>query len=89
MAMGLKTLKFFPASASGGTAMLKALSAVYPVKFMPTGGVSAANIESYLDIPSVLACGGTWMVPNDLIDAQDWATIGTLVEEVVSSLAEQ
>lgn len=89
MELGLKTLKFFPASASGGTAMLKALSAVYPVEFMPTGGVSAANIESYLDIPSVLACGGTWMVPSDLIDAQDWATIGKLVEEVVSALAEQ
>ncbi|NVD06455.1 bifunctional 4-hydroxy-2-oxoglutarate aldolase/2-dehydro-3-deoxy-phosphogluconate aldolase [Vibrio sp. JPW-9-11-11] len=89
MEMGLKTLKFFPASASGGTAMLKALSAVYPVQFMPTGGVSASNIESYLEIPSVLACGGTWMVPGDLIDAQDWAAIGKLVQQVVCALSEQ
>ena len=50
-----------------GTAMLKALSAVYPVKFMPTGGVNPNNAKDYLAIPSVLACGGTWMVPNDLI----------------------
>lgn len=88
MALGLKTLKFFPASASGGSAMLKALNAVYPVKFMPTGGISADNIDEYLSIPSVLACGGTWMVPNSLIDAKDWAAIGALVDEVVAELAE-
>ncbi|MDD1782651.1 bifunctional 4-hydroxy-2-oxoglutarate aldolase/2-dehydro-3-deoxy-phosphogluconate aldolase [Enterovibrio sp. ZSDZ35] len=86
MEMGLKTLKFFPASVSGGTGMLKALNAVYPVQFMPTGGVSKENIAEYLAIPSVLACGGTWMVPADLIDAQDWDAIGKLVRDAVDAL---
>ncbi|PAR38415.1 ketohydroxyglutarate aldolase [Vibrio metoecus] len=86
MEMGLKTLKFFPASASGGTEMLKALNAVYPVKFMPTGGISAANIQDYLAISSVLACGGTWMVPGQLIDEQNWPEIGNLVRKAVDTL---
>ncbi len=82
MAMGLTTLKFFPAEPSGGTAMLKALSAVYPVKFMPTGGVSPTNVKEYLSIPSVLACGGTWMVPNDLIENEQWEELSALVADV-------
>ncbi|WP_162048389.1 bifunctional 4-hydroxy-2-oxoglutarate aldolase/2-dehydro-3-deoxy-phosphogluconate aldolase [Vibrio taketomensis] len=82
MAMGLTTLKFFPAEPSGGKAMLKALSAVYPVKFMPTGGVSPTNVKEYLSIPSVLACGGTWMVPNDLIENEQWEELSALVADV-------
>ncbi|MBL4829070.1 MAG: bifunctional 4-hydroxy-2-oxoglutarate aldolase/2-dehydro-3-deoxy-phosphogluconate aldolase [Aliivibrio sp.] len=84
MSMGLTTLKFFPAEPSGGTAMLKALSAVYPVKFMPTGGVNRANVNDYLSIPSVLACGGTWMVPNDLIEEEKWDELALLVAEVAN-----
>ncbi|KKA43592.1 MULTISPECIES: bifunctional 4-hydroxy-2-oxoglutarate aldolase/2-dehydro-3-deoxy-phosphogluconate aldolase [unclassified Salinivibrio] len=80
MELGLDTLKFFPAEASGGIAMLKALSAVYPVSFMPTGGVSEANVSDYLALPSVLACGGTWMVPAKLIDARNWDHIAALVK---------
>ncbi|MBB1273127.1 MULTISPECIES: bifunctional 4-hydroxy-2-oxoglutarate aldolase/2-dehydro-3-deoxy-phosphogluconate aldolase [Psychromonas] len=86
MEMGLTTLKFFPAGPSGGVAMLKSLTAVYPVSFMPTGGVSPANINEYLDINAVLACGGTWMVPADLIDNREWDKIGLLVKEAVASL---
>lgn len=82
MELGLRTLKFFPAEPSGGVAMLKALSAVYPVKFMPTGGISAANVQHYLDLPSVVACGGTWMVPTDLMDKGDWPAIAKLVREL-------
>ncbi|MDW6093810.1 bifunctional 4-hydroxy-2-oxoglutarate aldolase/2-dehydro-3-deoxy-phosphogluconate aldolase [Vibrio rhizosphaerae] len=84
MEMGLKTLKFFPAEPSGGTAMLKALSAVYPVQFMPTGGISPQNIKTYLDIKSVLACGGTWMVPNQLINDEKWDELAALVKEVAT-----
>ncbi len=84
MEMGLRTLKFFPAEPSGGTAMLKALSAVYPVTFMPTGGVNPANVKEYLAIPSVLACGGTWMVPNNLIDEERWDELAQLVAEVAA-----
>lgn len=86
MEMGLTTLKFFPAGPSGGVAMLKSLTAVYPVKFMPTGGVSATNINEYLDINAVVACGGTWMVPADLIDNQEWDKIAVLVKEAVAAL---
>ncbi|RQW64998.1 bifunctional 4-hydroxy-2-oxoglutarate aldolase/2-dehydro-3-deoxy-phosphogluconate aldolase [Vibrio viridaestus] len=82
MEMGLKTLKFFPAEVSGGTAMLKALSSVYPVKFMPTGGVSVNNVKDYLALPSVICCGGTWMVPNNLIENEQWEELGKLVKEV-------
>ncbi|ANP76341.1 MULTISPECIES: bifunctional 4-hydroxy-2-oxoglutarate aldolase/2-dehydro-3-deoxy-phosphogluconate aldolase [Vibrio] len=83
MEMGLRTLKFFPAEPSGGTGMLKALTAVYPVKFMPTGGVSLKNVDEYLSIPSVLACGGTWMVPTNLIDEGKWEELGKLVRDAV------
>ncbi|MEZ9190083.1 bifunctional 4-hydroxy-2-oxoglutarate aldolase/2-dehydro-3-deoxy-phosphogluconate aldolase [Vibrio sp. 10N.286.52.F8] len=84
MEMGLKTLKFFPAEPSGGIPMLKALTAVYPVNFMPTGGVSLANVESYLALKSVVACGGTWMVPTDKMDKGDWDGIAELVRAVGS-----
>lgn len=87
MEMGLTTLKFFPAGPSGGVSMLKSLTAVYPVSFMPTGGVSPANINDYLDIDAVLACGGTWMVPADLVDNQEWDKIAVLVKEAVAALA--
>ncbi|EKO3386892.1 bifunctional 4-hydroxy-2-oxoglutarate aldolase/2-dehydro-3-deoxy-phosphogluconate aldolase [Vibrio fluvialis] len=82
MELGLKTLKFFPAEPSGGVAMLKALSAVYPVQFMPTGGVNTRNVADYLAIPSVVACGGTWMVPSDLMDSGNWDEIARLVREL-------
>ncbi|SUP92801.1 keto-hydroxyglutarate-aldolase/keto-deoxy-phosphogluconate aldolase [Vibrio owensii] len=87
MEMGLRTLKFFPAEPSGGAGMLKALTAVYPVKFMPTGGVSLGNVDEYLSIPSVLACGGTWMVPTKLIDEGKWDELGTLVRDAVAHVA--
>ncbi|MFC5080534.1 Putative KHG/KDPG aldolase [Vibrio thalassae] len=84
MEMGLRTLKFFPAEPSGGVNMLKALTAVYPVKFMPTGGVSLNNVDDYLSIKSVLACGGTWMVPTNLIDEGRWEELGQLVKDAVA-----
>ncbi|MBR9728922.1 bifunctional 4-hydroxy-2-oxoglutarate aldolase/2-dehydro-3-deoxy-phosphogluconate aldolase [Shewanella intestini] len=86
MEMGLDTLKFFPAEPSGGIQMLKALTAVYPVTIMPTGGVSPSNINDYLNIDAVVACGGTWMVPGKLIDNQQWDEIGALVREAVAAL---
>lgn len=88
MEMGLRTLKFFPAEPSGGVGMLKALTAVYPVKFMPTGGVSLGNVDEYLSIPSVLACGGTWMVPTKLIDEGQWDELGKLVRDAVAHVAQ-
>ncbi|MEF2523311.1 bifunctional 4-hydroxy-2-oxoglutarate aldolase/2-dehydro-3-deoxy-phosphogluconate aldolase [Vibrio mimicus] len=82
MEMGLRTLKFFPAEPSGGIAMLKALSAVYPVSFMPTGGINPNNAQEYLALKSVVACGGTWMVPTDLMDNGEWDALAELVRNV-------
>ena len=84
--LGLSTLKFFPAEASGGIAMLKALAAVYPVQFMPTGGISPSNLQPYLALPNVFACGGSWMVPGELIDQGDWTTLGRLIADAVALL---
>ena len=86
MEMGLRHLKFFPAEQSGGIAMLKALGAVYPVRFMPTGGVTPANLKEYLGLNAVIACGGTWMVPAKLIDEGRWEELAALVREAVAAL---
>jgi len=86
MEMGLDTVKFFPAEPSGGVSMLKSLTAVYPVSIMPTGGVSPSNINDYLNIDAVLACGGTWMVPAALVDNREWDKIAELVKEAVAAL---
>lgn len=68
--MGLRTLKFFPAEPMGGLAYLKAIAAPYvDVSFIPTGGVNAANIASYLAFNRVVACGGSWMAPAEWIAA--------------------
>ncbi|MUI54709.1 bifunctional 4-hydroxy-2-oxoglutarate aldolase/2-dehydro-3-deoxy-phosphogluconate aldolase [Aliivibrio fischeri] len=82
MSLGLKTVKFFPAESSGGLPMLKALSAVYPVEFMPTGGISPSNVSDYLALTSVIACGGTWMVPNSMINNGDWEGLAKLVKDI-------
>ncbi|MGF1770307.1 bifunctional 4-hydroxy-2-oxoglutarate aldolase/2-dehydro-3-deoxy-phosphogluconate aldolase, partial [Enterovibrio makurazakiensis] len=60
--LGLTMMKFFPAEASGGIAMVKSLLAPYVnVTLMPTGGISKANVSDYLGIDRVVCCGGTWM----------------------------
>ena len=80
--MGLTTLKFFPAEASGGIGMLKSLLAPYTqVQFMPTGGVNTRNVQEYLAIDRVFACGGTWMVDKKLINEGRWDEIGRLARE--------
>ena len=59
---GCDVIKIFPASAVGGPAFIRAVSAVFPdVKFIPTGGINAGNVDEYLALPSVLACGGSWL----------------------------
>lgn len=82
MALGVKTFKFFPAEVSGGTGMLKALSSVYDVKFMPTGGITRESVSQYLSLKSVFCCGGSWLVSNDLIKNKNWQQIESFVEEV-------
>ncbi|EIX4887596.1 bifunctional 4-hydroxy-2-oxoglutarate aldolase/2-dehydro-3-deoxy-phosphogluconate aldolase [Vibrio vulnificus] len=87
--MGLTTLKFFPAEASGGINMLKSLLAPYTdIELMPTGGINPANIKDYLAIPRVLACGGTWMVDKKLIEEGNWEELARLTREVVALVNE-
>lgn len=77
--MDLRAVKFFPASLSGGPKMLKALSSVFQdVSFMPTGGVNEANLMEYLNIPAVLACGGSWLTPKEAIQSGDFEVIENL-----------
>lgn len=65
---GLDVVKFFPAEASGGLKSIKAMSAPYgQLKFMPTGGINPDNLNSYLEFDKIIACGGTWMVPDALV----------------------
>lgn len=81
---GLEVLKFFPAEQAGGIAMIKAMSAPYTsVRFMPTGGINAKNLEQYLSFGKIAACGGSWMVKADLIDAGDFDKIRELTKEAV------
>ncbi|QPB43576.1 bifunctional 4-hydroxy-2-oxoglutarate aldolase/2-dehydro-3-deoxy-phosphogluconate aldolase [Rodentibacter haemolyticus] len=82
--MGISAVKFFPAEASGGVKMIKALLGPYHnLQIMPTGGISTQNLKDYLSIPNVVACGGSWFVDKKLIETQDWQEIGRLVAEAV------
>lgn len=84
ISLGITTLKFFPAEAAGGIEMIEALSAPYGnITFMPTGGVNAENLKTYLDFPKVLACGGSWMVPSDIISTGNFEEITRLTKETV------
>ncbi|KEO86720.1 2-dehydro-3-deoxyphosphogluconate aldolase [Erythrobacter sp. JL475] len=83
-ALGLRKVKFFPASLAGGVPMLKAFGSVFgEMRFMPTGGVSAANLPEFLSVPSVIACGGSWLTPANAIDAGDYAQVTALAREAV------
>ena len=86
--LGLITLKFFPAESYGGLKTLKALAAPYGmVRFVPTGGITAANLADYLAFPKVHAIGGSWMVKADLIDQGRFDEIERLTREAVSLAA--
>jgi len=80
----LRTVKFFPAGLAGGVPMLKAFSSVFrQMSFMPTGGVSASNLKSFLEVPSVVACGGSWLTPQHEIDAGNFDAITSLAREAM------
>jgi len=84
---GLKYLKFFPAEAYGGVKTLKALADVYSAfGFMPTGGINAQNLGDYLKLPIVVACGGSWMAPADLINQHKFDEIAKLAEQAVTAV---
>ncbi|KRC37641.1 bifunctional 4-hydroxy-2-oxoglutarate aldolase/2-dehydro-3-deoxy-phosphogluconate aldolase [Oerskovia sp. Root22] len=88
LALGLDVVKFFPAAINGGVPAIKALSAPFPgLRFVPTGGVSAANATEYLSVPSVLAVGGSWMVEKSLVEAGDFAEIARRSAQAVALAA--
>lgn len=86
---GIEVVKFFPAEAAGGIAMIKAMSAPYgSVRFMPTGGITTENLADYLSYNKVLACGGSFMVSKKLIAENQFGKIEELTREAVSLLRE-
>ncbi len=85
--LGCKLMKFFPAEASGGVKMLKALIGPYGhtgVQFCPTGGVTTQNLADYLALPQVAFAGGTWIAAKDAIKAKDWAKIEQAARDAVA-----
>lgn len=86
---GGRLLKFFPAEASGGISFLKALAGPFrEVRFVPTGGISAANLAAYLGLSQVAACGGSWMVAPALLAEGNFARVTELAAEAVNIVAE-
>ena len=84
---GLDTVKFFPAEQLGGAKMLSSLASVFRnMEFMPTGGISAGNLEQYLAISQVAACGGSWMVQSQWIKTKQFEKIREEVKQVVDLL---
>ena len=89
LGLGLDTVKFFPAEPAGGLAMIKAIAAPYVnVSFMPTGGISAKNVRDYLAYNRIVACGGSWMVKNDLVKAGEFDKIQEMVAEAAAIVKE-
>ena len=81
---GHKIIKFFPASNYGGVQTIKALSAPFgDIVFIPTGGVNASNINDFLAVKSIIACGGSWMVKDSLVKEGKFDEIVELCKEAV------
>ena len=91
LALECRLLKFFPAEASGGVEMLKALAAPYGhlgVRFVPTGGVNLDNLAAYLAIDAVAAVGGTWIAKKEDVAAGNWAEIRDRCKRAVDIVAQ-
>ena len=87
--LGLPLVKFFPAEPSGGLPMIHAVAAAYTtLKFMPTGGINPSNVRDYLKDDKIFACGGSWMVKGNLVDAGDFDKIKELTKEAADIVKE-
>jgi 2-dehydro-3-deoxyphosphogluconate aldolase/(4S)-4-hydroxy-2-oxoglutarate aldolase len=85
--LGLDVVKFFPAEAAGGLNMIKSMAAPYTkMKFMPTGGINAKNLNDYLAFDKIIACGGSWMVDPKLVNAGEFDKITALTKEAVNQM---
>jgi len=88
ISLGVEVLKFFPAETMGGIAALKAFGGPYPdAKFMPTGGITPELLPDYLRLPSVVACGGSWLAPRELLREGRFDAIAALIEQAKKLLA--
>lgn len=86
LALDCPQLKFFPAEAAGGVAMLKAFASPFgAARFCPTGGIGPAQLGSYLALPNVFAVGGSWMAPPEAIRRGEWSRIEDLARDAVRS----
>ena len=87
LAFGLDVVKIFPAEAIGGLKLMKSMAAPYVnMKFMPTGGINAKNLNDYLAYDRIVACGGSWMVSGDLVNAGKFDEITALTKEAVKNM---
>lgn len=85
--LGLDFVKFFPAEQAGGLDYIKSICGPYAnMRFMPTGGVNADNINGYLSYDKIVCCGGSWIVPGKLLDAEDWDGIAALCKQAIEKM---
>ncbi|MCQ2936383.1 bifunctional 4-hydroxy-2-oxoglutarate aldolase/2-dehydro-3-deoxy-phosphogluconate aldolase [Helicobacter pylori] len=83
--LGYSALKFFPAEYCGGVKLLNAFNGPFKgVKFCPTGGISADNMRSYLNLENVLCVGGSWLTPKDLIQNKEWDKITEICKRALA-----
>lgn len=82
---GYDHLKFFPAEASGGVNAIKSIGGPFPgIKFCPTGGININNVRDYLALPNVICCGGSWLVPDHVVESKNWSEITKLANEALA-----
>lgn len=85
--LGLDFAKFFPAEQAGGLPYIKSVCAPYStMRFMPTGGVTADNLNTYLAYNKIVCCGGSWIVPNKMLEEENWAGITALCREAIDKM---
>lgn len=90
MERGFNKFKFFPAEAAGGIKMLKSIAGPFPqITFCPTGGISPDNYSSYLALENVACVGGSWVVPTDVIEQEDWKRITELASDAVANAQQE
>ena len=89
MTRGYSHFKFFPAEAAGGVKMLKSIAGPFPmITFCPTGGITPANYKEYLALHNVVCVGGSWVVPPEAIEQEEWQKITDLAREAVKNARE-
>jgi 2-dehydro-3-deoxyphosphogluconate aldolase/(4S)-4-hydroxy-2-oxoglutarate aldolase len=88
--LGLDTVKLFPADLLGGPAAVKALAGPFPtMRFVPTGGIGPATVSSYLSHPSVLAIGGSWLAPSELVASGQWDEVSRRTRMAVEQIHDE